>query len=113
MININLNASEDWERVRRDTEPITPDVDRNPGTEDADRPELENGSHGLRIIRRRHRRGQRDEQNQTGEETPAESEESEAYEVDIGERETGFAPPPDGERAPLEPYQAQHVDLEA
>ncbi|MFW6292534.1 MAG: hypothetical protein ACOC7V_09425 [Spirochaetota bacterium] len=67
MISLNLNAIQEWERIRRDTEPHTPDVDRNPGTEQSDS-------------------------------------------VDSDE---GFGPPPDGPRAPTEPYQARHVDEEA
>lgn len=107
MISINLNSIKEWERVRSDTEPHTRDVDRNPGAEQSDPPELENGSHGERahpLVRRRPRR-----------EEPREHDEheNEAYEVDIGEAEAGFGPPPDGEKAPIESYQGQNVDLEA
>lgn len=54
MIVANLNALREWERNRESTEPEIPDVDRNPGTEDADPATLEDGSHGRK---RRERRG--------------------------------------------------------
>ncbi|MFP4114040.1 MAG: hypothetical protein ACOC2Y_04430 [Spirochaetota bacterium] len=111
MISINLNAAEEWERVRRNTEPETPDVDRNPGSKDADRPELDNGTHGLRVTRRR-RRGQ-DDADGSQESADSGADENEAYEVDIGEGKPGFAPPPDGAKAPVEHYRGQNVDLEA
>lgn len=104
MISLNLNAIQEWDRIRRDTEPQTPDVDVNPGSEQADRAEISDGSHGNRVrppARRRRRRRE-----------DGVYEESEAYEVDIGQEETGYAPPPDGERAPTESYQATQVDLE-
>lgn len=103
MISLNLNALQEWDRVRRDTEPQTPDVDVNPGSEQADRTEISEGSHGNRLrppLRRRRRR------------KGGFHEESPAYEVDIGEEEAGYARPPDGEPAPTEPHQATRVDLE-
>lgn len=107
MISLNLNAIQEWERVRRDTEPHTPDVDRNPGTEQPDRTDIEDGSHGNRVHPVRRRRRQDEEPDETGHET------NEAYEVDIGADDDGFGPPPDGPRAPTEPYQGRHVDEEA
>ncbi len=116
MISINLNAMEEWERVRRDTEPHTPDVDRNPGTENPDRPELDDGSHGLKVTpekKRRRRGGEEDAGDEAGESADAgDEEEDEAFEVDIGEGEAEIAPP-EGPRAPVEPYRGQNVDLEA
>jgi hypothetical protein len=81
-------------------------VDRSPGSEDADAPGLHNGSHGVRVkpTERKHERR---------EDEKPDREESEAYEVEIGDEEPGFAPPPDGSRAPVEPYRGQNVDLEA
>ncbi len=112
MISINLNAMEEWERVRRDTQPHTPDVDRNPGTEDPDRTEIDNGSHGLKVTPDRKRRRGAPEDD-TGEEADAgDEEENEAFEVDIGEGDPEIAPP-QGSRAPVEPYRGQNVDLEA
>lgn len=104
MISINLNAIQEWERVRRDTEPHTPDVDTNPGTEQPDRPEVDDGSHGVRPTRGRGRRRKRDE---------PDHEETQAYKLDIGQEEPGLAAPPDGTRAPIEPYQGTRVDEEA
>lgn len=106
MISLNLNAIQEWERVRRDTEPHTPDVDRNPGTEQPDRAGIEDGSHGNRVKPVRRRRRPHDE-------PEADHDENEAYEVDIGSTDEGFGPPPDGTRAPTEPYQGRHVDEEA
>ncbi len=111
MISINLNAMEEWERVRRDTEPHTPDVDRNPGTEDADRPEIDDGSHGLKVTpdrKRRRRAGEEQEEKADA----GDEEENEAFEVDIGEGDPEIAPPA-RPRAPVEPYRGQNVDLEA
>jgi len=108
MISINLNAIQEWERVRRETEPHTPDVDRNPGAENPDRPELDNGSHG-QSVRRVRRRRPRPSGDETGERRPNETD---AYEVDIGEKPDGYGPPPDGERAPIESYQGRNVDVE-
>lgn len=64
MIVANLNALREWQRVRESTEPEIPDVDRNPGTEDADAASLEEGSHGRvrRAVRRRRRREEPDRQ---------------------------------------------------
>lgn len=107
MININLNAMEEWERVRRNTEPHTSDVDRNPGTENPDRPELEDGSHGLTVKPRRRRKGDAS----ANDDTP-DTGKTDAYEVDIGEDDDRFAVP-EGPRAPIEPYQGQNVDEEA
>lgn len=107
MISINLNAIREWERVRSDTEPHTPDVDRNPGAEQSDPPELENGSHGVRrrpVVRRRHEREEQEHQDEH---------ETDAYEVDIGHEQGGFGPPPDGEKAPIDSYQGRNVDVEA
>lgn len=108
MININLNAMEEWERVRRDTEPHTKDVDRNPGTETPDRPELEHGSDGLRVTQQRRRR--RKSQQQA--ESVQRGEEDEAYEVDIGGDKPELAPP-ERSRAPAEPHRGGNVDVEA
>lgn len=107
MISLNLNAIQEWERVRRDTEPHTPDVDRNPGAEQSDSVDIDDGTHGDRVHPVRRRRA--------SDETDAgrDEDENEAYEVDIGSDDTGFGPPPDGARAPTEPYQARHVDEEA
>ena len=108
MISLNLNAIQEWERVRRDTEPHTPDVDRNPGTEQPDRAGIDDGSHGNRVqpVRRRRASDETDTEQD-------ERDENEAYEVDLGEDDEGFGPPPDGPRAPTEPYQGRHVDEEA
>ena len=108
MININLNAMEEWERVRRDTEPHTRDVDRNPGTENPDRPELEHGSDGLRVTQRRRRRRRAHEDH----EAELHREDDEAYEVDIGGDARDLAPP-ERSRAPAEPHRGGNVDVEA
>ncbi|MFW5777182.1 MAG: hypothetical protein ACOCZB_07850 [Spirochaetota bacterium] len=109
MISLNLNAIQEWERVRRDTEPHTPDVDRNPGTEQPDSVDIQDGSHGNRVrpVRRRRRPTDETAPDQDG------PDDIEAYEVDIGTDDQGFGPPPDGPRAPTQPYQGRHVDEEA
>lgn len=107
MISINLNAIQEWERVRRDTAPHTRDVDANPGTEDADAPELDDGSHGNKV-----HPPAKERDGEESRERP-QSEEDEAYEVDIGEEPEGYGPPPDGHRAPVDTYQARNIDVEA
>ena len=108
MISINLNAIEEWERVRRDTTPMTPDVDESGGPRSPDLVEENNGTHGLRITRDRRRRRRRDDP----ESRERSTDESDAYELDIGHEERGLAAP-QGPRAPIEPHQGKNVDVEA
>jgi hypothetical protein len=105
MISLNLNAIQEWERVRRDTVPHTHDVDRNPGTEQPDSVDIQDGSHGNQV-RPVGRHGE------PPEEGGDERDDTEAYEVDIG-TDDDFGPPADGPRAPTQPYQGRHVDEEA
>ncbi|MFW6231964.1 MAG: hypothetical protein ACOC37_02805, partial [Spirochaetota bacterium] len=67
------------------------------------------GSHGNRVQPVRRRRAS----DETDADRDEDENENEAYEVDIGDSDEGFGPPPDGPRAPTEPYQARHVDEEA
>ena len=62
MIVANLNALREWQRVRENTEPEIPDVDRNPGSKDTDRASLHEPSHGIAPRRRRRRRRRRREE---------------------------------------------------
>ena len=109
MISINLNAIEEWERVRRDTTPMTPDIDESEGSRDPDLVEEDNGTHGLRITRDRGRRRRR---NDSADRPERGVDESDAYELDIGQEERGLAAP-QGPRAPIQPHQGKNVDVEA
>ncbi len=109
MISMNLNAIEEWERVRRDTTPMTPDIDESEGSPSPDLVEEQNGTHGLRITRLRRRRGR---SNDPGRRLLQRPDESDAYELDIGQEERGFAAP-EGPRAPVQAHQGRNVDFEA
>jgi hypothetical protein len=121
MIVANLNALREWQRVRESTEPEIPDVERNPGAQDADEASLEDGSHGRvrgtsgrRKRRRRwhhpHSQGRalprvRDARHQVGREG---DEILLDYEDELDELEAS-APP---ERGLIADYKGQNVDIE-
>ena len=123
MILTNLNAITSIERWRRETEPETPDVDHTQDTEEADRPEEDDGTHGLIILRRRRRRGygpyhdERD-QNQEQEDIPPDA----GIEVDLSGYpdaspdvpDRAFARPVHHRRSPLEQdYMGRFIDEDA